>query len=210
MANIINELRRKKYNEKIRKRLINKNFSLIASNCNGGCILHDLGVRFNSPFVDVWMYPKDFLKICHDLKRYMEKELVFIKEEGLSYPVGLLDDVKVYFQHYDTENEALEKWNERKKRIDYGNIFFLFTDRDGCGIDELGEFDKLPYENKAVFVHKKYSDIKSAAYIPGFEEKEAVGFCMDYTNFFTYKRYYDEFVFVKWFNQGNEEKLQEK
>ena len=41
------EIVRKKYREKQKKRLKNKDFSIIASNCNGALILHDLGVRFN-------------------------------------------------------------------------------------------------------------------------------------------------------------------
>ena len=77
----------------------------------------------------------------------------------------------------------------------------MFTDRDGCDISNLVEFDQLPYANKVVFVHKNYPDIQSAAYIPGFEKDDSVGFCMDYPNFFTDKKYYDAFDFVNWINQ---------
>ena len=33
-----------------RLRLKNKDFSLFSSNCNGGCICHDLGLAFRSPY----------------------------------------------------------------------------------------------------------------------------------------------------------------
>lgn len=35
---------------------------VISSNCVGGCMLSDQGVRFNSPFVNLFVNAKDFLK----------------------------------------------------------------------------------------------------------------------------------------------------
>lgn len=66
-------------NKALRKKLNNTSFSLIASNCNGAFILHDLGVRFNSPFVNLWVKPQDFLKMLEDLKGYMDAPLVSVK-----------------------------------------------------------------------------------------------------------------------------------
>ena len=43
--------KREKINQQNRRRLRNTNFSLIASNCTGGFILHDLKLQFRSPFV---------------------------------------------------------------------------------------------------------------------------------------------------------------
>ena len=43
-------------------RLKNKNFTLIANNCNGSLICHDLGIRYNSPFVNLYLEPKHFIK----------------------------------------------------------------------------------------------------------------------------------------------------
>ena len=82
------------------------------------------------------------------------------------------------------------------------NVFFLFSDRDGCTYDDLKEFDALPYRNKAVFCHKEYPDIKSAVYIRGFENKDCIGNCAKYRSKFSIKKYYDDFDFVSWFN-GN-------
>lgn len=164
-------------------------------------MLHDLGLRFNSPFVNLWIRPKDFIKICEDPKHYLDLELSFVKEEGIDYPVGVLDGARIYFQHYKTEDEAKSKWNQRKKRIDYNNIYILMTDRDGCTYDDLKRFDAIKCKGKAVFVHKKYKDIKSAVYIPGFENEECVGMCMNFKNRFSAKRYFDAFDYVSWFNK---------
>ena len=35
-------------------------------------------------------------------------------------------DVLVCFQHYDTFEEAKKKWDERKKRVDYDHIGYIF------------------------------------------------------------------------------------
>lgn len=199
---IINNLLRKKVNEKNRELLKNKDFSVIASNCNGAFILHDLGLRFNSPFVNLWLKPTDFIKYLKNIEHYMNSELTFIQEEGITYPVGLLDDVKIYFQHYKTEEEAKDKWRERSNRINMDNLFIIFTDRDGCTEEHLREFDNLPYKNKVVFTHKPYLDIKSAVYIKGFEKEETVGMCFAFKNKFTGKKYYDQFDYVSWFNNG--------
>ena len=190
------------YLKKLRERLTNKDFSVIASNCNGACILHDLGMKFNSPFVNLWMKPHDFIKMLKDIQYYMTCELVFTKEEGIDYPVGLLDDLRIYFEHYKSEQEAKAKWEDRSKRINWSNLFIMFTDRDGCTVSELKEFDQLPYENKVAFVHKSYPDIKSTFYIKGFEEKESVGILSRYKSLCSLKKFYDDFNYVDWFNSN--------
>lgn len=184
-------------------RLKNKNITLIASNCNGGVILHDLRLTFNSPFINLWLKPDDFLTFCENMDYYVSRRLNFIKENDINYPVALLDDVKIYFQHYQNEEEAEYYWNKRKQRIDPNHIFVLFTDRDGCTYEDLKRFDRLKFKHKVVFMHKRNPEIKSSVYIPGFERQDCVGMCMDFKNRFTYKRYLDSFDYVKWFNSDN-------
>lgn len=77
------------------------------------------GYNLKSPFVNLWLRPKDFIKLLSSLREYMGYDLKFTTEEGIEYPVGLLKDIKIYFQHYKTEEEAKAKWNERAKRMDH-------------------------------------------------------------------------------------------
>lgn len=67
---------------------------------------------------------------------------------------------------------------------------------------DLLSFDKLPYENKVVFTKKKYPEIKSSVYIPGFEKEKSVGNCFEYISLFSGKKRYDIFDYVTWFNRG--------
>ena len=200
IRNKLNDIVRPWINKRNRKRLKNHDFSLIASNCNGGFILHDLGMRFNSPFVNLWMKPKDYIKMLTDLKGYMAEELTFIKEDGIDYPIGLLRDVRVYFQHYNSEEEAKQKWDTRKERLNYNNLFVLFTDQEGCTKDDLEQFDKLPFDKKVVFTNKSYPELKSAYYIKGFEKQRSVGPCYCFEPCIIGKKYYDQFNYVCWIN----------
>ncbi len=200
IRNKLNNTVRSWINKRNRKRLNNHDFSLIASNCNGGFILHDLGMRFNSPFVNLWMKPKDYLKMLSEFKHYMSEELVFVKEEGIDYPVGLLKDVRIYFQHYKSNDEAKQKWDIRKERINYDNLFILFTDQEGCTRAELEQFDKLIFKNKVAFTNKSYPELKSTFYIKGFEDRSSVGNCFEFETKSIGKKYYDQFNYVAWFN----------
>ena len=156
----VNNYLRKIINRFNQKKLKNKEFTLISSNCNGCLICHDLNVRFNSPFVNLYLDARDFIKYLKNMEHYNNCELSFINKENIDYPVGMLDDIKLYFVHYESEEQARSKWIERSKRINLENLFILMADRDGCTKDDLIEFDNLPYKNKIVFTHVPYDDIK--------------------------------------------------
>ncbi len=200
IRNYLNLKVRKTINRKNIKRLKNDSFSLVASNCNGSLILHDLGLRFNSPFVNLWIKPKDYIKMLSNFEWYMNQELKFVKEDGIDYPIGIINEVRIYFQHYNSEDEAKTIWQKRKERINYNNLFVMFTERDGCTYEDLKAFDELPFNNKIVFTKKEYPDIKSSFYIKGFEDQPCVGFLYEFmSNKLGYK-YYDQFDYVSWFN----------
>lgn len=201
MQKLVNELR-KIYKKINILRLKNKDFSIIASNCNGAFILHDLGLRFNSPFVNLWIKPDDFIKFLKNIHHYLECELSFTEEENISYPIGILDDIRIYFCHHSTKEDARNKWIERSKRINFDNLFIMFTDRDSCSYQNLCDFDALPFKNKVVFTHIPYKEIKSAYYLKGWESESSVGMCFKYKKEHSIKKHYNDFDYVTWFNHG--------
>ncbi len=203
MKIIFDDILKHLYKKYMQLRLRNKTFSLISQNCNGMFMLKDLNLPYYSPFVNLWLYPKDFIMFAKNMDYYLNLDMKFDTDNDFEYPVGILGDIKIFFTHFKTKQEALEKWNKRKTRINKSNIFFLMTDRDGCTKEDLIEFDKLPYKNKIVFTHIKYPNIRSAVYIPGFEQDECVGLCFKYPSKHSYKRYQDIFDYVKWFNSIN-------
>ena len=193
---------RKFINKRNRQRLKNDTFSLFSSNCNGCCICHDLGLQFRSPFVNLSLDAEDYIRFLKDPRNYLDAQLEFVPDTDKGYPVGRLKDISLYFVHYHSPQEASEAWERRKKRIDWNNLFVLMTDRDGCTEELLREFDALPYRNKAVFTHVPMPHIRSAVYIPGFENDTEVGNGDAFVNKYSGKKYFDYFDYVKWFNEG--------
>lgn len=153
---------RKLRNKNMRKKLKN-NPSIITNHCIGGIISHDLGLKFLSPTVNLKILPDDFIKFVENLDKYLNSEFVKI-ESDLPYPVAKLDDITVYFVHYKTFEEAVEKWNERKQRIDFNNIRVIMTARDGASNQTLERFDALPYK-KVFFDDVAHPELKSAIYV---------------------------------------------
>ncbi|MFZ7187730.1 DUF1919 domain-containing protein [Avibacterium avium] len=196
----ISALMRKLFiNPKLRNSLKNKGISVLASNCNGAFMLHDLGQPFNSPFVNLYLDPQDFIRYLQRIEHYQQQSLKFVENNDKPYPVAYLDDIKIHFVHYANAQQAQEKWQQRSQRIDLDNLFIIMTDRDGCTEQDLNDFDSLPYKNKVVFTHKPYPEIRSAFYIQGFEQQNSLSDLFAYSNLFG-KRYYDQFDYVGWFN----------
>lgn len=196
---LIQKTGRKIINKAYRKRLINKEFSLISSNCTGGLILHDLNLKFLSPTINLFFFAEDFIKFVEKLEYYIKQEIVFADEKDYDYPIGFLDDVKIHFMHYENKEEAKTTWEKRRSRINYDNLFIMMTDRDGCTENIIDRFNKLPYKNKVIFTNKKYEQYPAAFHIKGFENDSNVGQLNEFSNSFG-KKYYDQFDYVKWFN----------
>lgn len=118
----------KHFNNNARKKLTNKDFSIIAPNCIGGVLYHRLGLEFKSPTVNLFFGSnKDYMRFISNLKHYLSLDLKFIERER-NYPTGMLDDVKIVFNHYKTEEQAEEKWNQRKQRVNYDNLFIIMDE----------------------------------------------------------------------------------
>lgn len=182
------------------KRLTNKTFTLFSCNCTGGVLYHELGMRFLSPTINMYMDCEDFIKFCENPKYYLSLNLE--KYDGdieREYPLATLGDITLYLVHYKTFEEALEKWNERKKRINWDNIYIIGTDRDGFNDGLSKRFDALPYK-KVLFTHLP-DDNPNHFYIKGFESEAQVGNIVGAVNRFTGKRVYDQFDWISFLNK---------
>ena len=153
--------RRNHFLNKQRELLKNKDFTLIANNCNGGVLSHELGLRFNSPLVNLFINTEDYVKYLKNFDYYNSLTLSFVTDDTKSYPIGKLDDVTIDFVHYKSNEEAEQKWEERKKRINKNNMFIIFTEQNDCTEQCLKEFDNLPFENKVVFTYKKHTKTRN-------------------------------------------------
>lgn len=206
---IISYITENAYTNYARLRLKSKNFSIISDDCWGGRMYMDMGVSYTSPTVNLFMYSSCFLNLVKDLKGYMEKELVFVsaskyeranksrEKSNKFYPIGILGDIEIHFLHSKDEDDARSKWKSRKKRLNYDRLVYKMSDSYLSNPQDLVEFEKLPIENKVIFVAQKYDGLKNYIFMNEFSEK---GFVSDpFKHRWIYRKHFDV---VKWLNQS--------
>lgn len=194
----VNQPIRQRRLAKKRKGFTNRTLSVFSSNCVGGCMLHDLGLRFNSPFVNLYLTAEDYLKFLSDPQPYSELPLEEV-ETTCPYPVARWGDLTLHLVHYKTFDEAQRTFQRRLERVDYDNLFVIFSERDGCTYEMLQAFDALPYRHKVVFTHLPYPEISSAVYIEGFEQEPCLGDILSWDKGWG-RKIYDRFDFATWLN----------
>lgn len=187
-------------NWKNKRRLTNRDFSIISANCVGGTILHELGQRFDTPTINLYFSAGDFLKFSSNLEAYIHCELTEI-DSPEAFPVGKLGDLTLHFVHYRTFNEAKEKWESRCKRIHWDNLYFIMVDRDGCTEEIIEAFDRLPYVNKTLLTYKERPGVKCARYIKGTEDEGKIRDLCEYVTKFSGRRWVDRWDYVSFLNQ---------
>lgn len=196
-----------------RKKIVNKQISILSNNCLGGFILHDLGLRFDSPTINMFFHNLDFFYFVENLDYYINQPLIEIKnprydKNAPDYPVAILSgngihkDLELHFLHYKNFKEANYKWEKRKSRLHLDNIFVIWT-FTGMEKDEeiYNRAQNLPVKNKVIFVNHPIDHVKypSFIYIKGFENQTGLGLISEFMNL-KGERYYDQFDYVKWIN----------
>jgi uncharacterized protein (DUF1919 family) len=196
--------------EEERKKLARLDFTIVSSNCLGGKIYQLLEIPYNTPFVGLYFFAPCYIQLLQDFSGSLKKEIRFSRKSKYLiananrilnekfYPIGLLDDIEIHFQHYMTEGQCVEKWTERTKKMNWDNLFFLFTDRDLCTEELIKTFDNLPFTKKVCFTAKDYTHYKSCVHIKEYQEKSYVGDL--YNNFSVLGKYFD---FASWLSGGS-------
>lgn len=198
--NLFQRIEWRLFKELRRLRLKNRTPSVIASNCVGTYIYFDMKLRYLSPTINLSFDMNDYVKFLENLRWYMDQPLLPYEDDRFDFPCGMLGDVEIRFNHYKSFEAARDKWEERKQRIDWDNLFIIGIDGDDCTYESLRRFDALPFENKVIFTHKPYPEFPSARYIPGFEERGCVYCITDFTKGLRIRRYMDHFDYISFLN----------
>ena len=178
--------------------------SILASNCIGTMICHDMKLPWNSPTVNLKMDMNDFVKFCGNMDWYLKQELRPVPDPQAPYPVGMLGDIRIDFVHYLNFEDAAGQWDRRKKRIDREQLFIMGCEKDGCTYETLRRFDRLPWENKVILTRKPYPEFRSAFPVRGFEDCDELGTVTNFRPQFLKRRYLDDFDYVSFLNRkGN-------
>ncbi|MDO5746526.1 MAG: DUF1919 domain-containing protein [Actinomycetaceae bacterium] len=200
-------------NTKLRQRIIRKQreqlritqASIVSNNCTGAMVAHDLGLQFRTPFVDLWIPYSHYIRLLGNLRHYLlEVPLEEYETDEVSYPVGLIDDITIYFQHYPTFTQAYDSWMRRCQRIDWDDLYVLFVCSNQGHLNELLAFDKLPFKNKIALcppVSDDYQLPSSARPLHSIslDSQGNLPTLTDYSGICG-RRYYDAFDFVSWLN----------
>lgn len=202
--------RQNKINEVNRNRLINKTPTLICSNCCGGLIYHWLGLKFQSPFINLYMNNEDFLTAMENFDEFINGEITEDKNSEKIFPVGIgVHGEKIFFMHYPDFLTAITKWKERVKRIDKNNMAIMLTNF-GCGLSQSNQggylsviqrFDRLPYKNKIAFSSESV-DSSYFFCLDGYA-KVAASKNIWATQDISGKRFIDQFDYVSFINNLN-------
>ena len=198
-------LPRKKHYERKQKTLTNSDFSIISSDCFGTFVYHNLNQRFNSPTINLFFPPDDFFQFVSHLKEYLSEELIEVEDHNESYPVGKLTynghTIRINFMHYQSFQEAKDKWEERKMRINYSNIYIAQTIGSGLTQEYVDKFSALPYSHKMLITAKNdltgdcmvFHDIFSK---PNYKPGEF----LTYKSLVSLDRHMDDIDYVGWIN----------
>ena len=182
----------------MRKRIVNRNPTLLCPNCLGGILFHDLGLQFCSPTVNLMMFQTDFMKFVLNLDDYLQHSFEFIECEGYTCPCARLNDIVVHFSHYKTPEDAVECWNRRVPRMNKDNMFVVCQEKDGLTKEDILRLGReLKVRGLLVFTEKHYPDI------PYTLQVNPIGSILDRTSWLTRNRRFNElFDFVAWFNEA--------
>lgn len=148
------------------RRLQRSRLSIFSRNCFGGLISNALGLPFRSPTVNITIADEDFVRFMRHPRIYMEEELIFSSKKfneynGYDVATFICRDIPVVMSHYPDFDDAVRKWEDRKRRINWDNIFVTMMTNSP---ELLRQFDALPYDKKICFVPFK-SDLDSAYYV---------------------------------------------
>lgn len=176
----------------------------------GGVIYNSLGHRFLSPTINLYFDTEDYFRFLQNPRFYTSNDAIFheIRNTGEAWPVVGINDIKVHFMHYHDCTEAVNKWKERSKRINWNNIYVIFSEGGGCVYSDIAAFDKLNYANKVIFTHKEMTEIKSSVFLHKAQWIVGDGAVRlnypltGYINKISPLRYIDEFDYVEFINRG--------
>lgn len=193
-------------------RLRNRRPTILANNCIGAVIYHDLGLPFLSPTINLTISHRDFMKFLNHLPEYLESDVYPLEVEGAYYPVGEIrygeESVRLNFFHYTSFEESRSKWNARKKRVDPENLFILEY-IESAEPEMIEEFSRLPYPNKRFITNGNPTTCDCVEVLELLNDKDyrkGTGQLLQYKPK-SIKRYLDSFDYISFLNRGKRKKI---
>jgi uncharacterized protein (DUF1919 family) len=158
----------------MRRRVTARDFTIISNDCWGGMAYEELGMRYDTPFVGLFLVLEDYMRLLRRLRFYCEGKMEFASQsrhEEINawrevirkpYPIGVLGgDVEVQFLHYASRDEAAAKWTRRGQRMHWNNLLLKICWHDDARMEDwLREFEQLPFARKLSLVSREIPNLK--------------------------------------------------
>lgn len=142
--------------------LLDKVPTIFSNNCIGGVLTYSLKLSVKSPFINIAINDNDYLKFLENPQKYLNAEIKpfgfgidKFSNEKKRYPKCLCGDIVLDCVHYKNHKEAIEKWSERSARVNFDNLFIVFTSKNKKNIKK---FIELPYKNKICLCPFEYGN----------------------------------------------------
>lgn len=172
-------------------RLKNKDITIISNNCWSTFMYKSCRCKYNSPFVNLFIYSPDYIKLLQNINCIFKEKLYFIDKISSkysilpkgNYPIGVIKslDIEIHFLHYNSKIEAEDLWYKRLNRINLENCIIKLSDDEYINDKIVEEFDKLNFKNKVFFSAKPYN-VKCNIYMKEFKNQNRVWYEWDYSN----------------------------
>lgn len=160
----------------MRRRVVNRDFTIISNDCWGGMAYEELAMRYDTPFVGLFVVIEDYMRLLRRPQFYCEAKMEFATQSRRQeinswreairkpYPIGVLNgDVEVHFVHYASRDEAETKWMRRARRIHWENLLVKVCWHDDDRMEDwLREFDGMAYAKKISLVPNESPDLRHA------------------------------------------------
>ena len=138
----------------LHSKLNNERITILSNNCIGGLLYHNYHLEFLSPTINLFLSLDDFIHFIIHLEDYINRG-VFKEIECNEFPKALLKveesrlpTLIINFNHYASFNEAIKKWKERAKRINWSNIRVVIdaTDLTKIGLNTIKKIKLIKYK----------------------------------------------------------------
>ena len=178
-----------------------KDVTILSNFCIGGAIYNDLGLQFLSPTINLFFGHHGFIDLVNNLEEYRTAELIDTGNSdnfnGKKTPVCILrkegfPDVEIHFNHYNSYEEAREKWFSRYDRIVKNKIYLIISAVNDH--DLIDEYAALPYP-KVILSNVASDPSRNILHMKFFDKKRNKHIPITNMNIFG-KKGYDEFDFV--------------
>ena len=174
--------------------------SILSNNCLGVLICHEVGIKFDTPTVNLWMTCDDFIDFIENLPAMLKEEVVEVPQSSSTSPVGrIAGRITLNFTHYPSFGEAKSAWNRRRDRVDLRRVVVVMADNSNLSDEAIGRFKRLPHPKKMFVQSPRKAELLGDCGILA-KGDFSKGFNITDFSGLNGRRFYHQFDFVGWLN----------